>query len=72
MKWEELPGSSIQAPLSCSGHYVISHRIREFTVSFRPPREHHHVGTFNNLRAAKKAAEAHNTEELARRQPCLF
>lgn len=57
--WEYSPGSRIQAPLSSRWHYVISHRPDEFTLSYRPPNEHHHVGTFKTLQEAKDAAAEH-------------
>jgi hypothetical protein len=49
----------IQANLSSSGPYVISHRPEEFTLSYRPEGEHHNVGTFKDLKLAKAAAERH-------------
>jgi len=62
LKWKREPGSSIQAPISHGGdrhHYVISHRPEDHTVSFRPPGEHHHVGSYRTERAAKVAAQQH-------------
>lgn len=58
-RWKRNPGSKIQAPLSYKGHYVISHRENEHTVSYRPPGQHHHVGTYKTEEEAKKAADAH-------------
>lgn len=56
-KWKSDPGMpGIQAPLSFGGDFVISHRPQNFTVSYRPPGEHHHVGSFGTLRQAKAAA----------------
>jgi hypothetical protein len=40
------------------GDYVVSHRPQEHTVSFRPPGEHHHVGTFKTKAAATRAVNA--------------
>jgi DNA-binding transcriptional regulator YiaG len=64
--WEYNPGCKIQAPLSYWGHYVISHREREFNVSYRPPGEHHHVGEFETLEEAKSAAIEHDRKEMAK------
>lgn len=62
LKWKREPGSRIQAPISHGGrahHYVISHRPEEHTVSYRPPGEHHHVGSYRTERDAKAAADQH-------------
>lgn len=57
LKWKFAAGvPGIQADLSYAGDYVISHRREQFTVSFRPPGQHHHVGTFKTLALAKRAA----------------
>jgi len=60
-KWESDPGiPGVQAPLSFAKDYVISHRHKNFNVSFRPPGQHHHVGTYMTLAAAKRAAYEHD------------
>jgi hypothetical protein len=62
LKWKREPGSRVQAPISHGGkahHYVISHRPEEHTVSYRPPGQHHHVGSYRSERDAKAAAQAH-------------
>lgn len=56
--WKYHEGSEIQAPLSSWGDYVISHRSYH-TVSYRPPGQHHHVGTFDTAEEAKRAACEH-------------
>jgi len=56
-RWQKVPGSRIQAALSVCGDYVISHRTREYNVAHRPTGEHHHVGTYTTLKAAKSAAK---------------
>lgn len=57
--WEEIEGSKDCAPLSCSGHYVISHRFEWHTVSYRPPGQRHHVGSYATPELATDAAEEH-------------
>lgn len=63
LKWKREPGMpGIQAPISHGGKthdYVISHRHEDHTVSFRPPGEHHHVGSYRSEHDAKAAAEQH-------------
>lgn len=59
MEWEYIPGSNIQAPLSVSGDYVISHRSQQYTVSYRPPNTHVHIGTGRFLAEACELAEQH-------------
>jgi hypothetical protein len=57
LRWkfaEGIPG--VQAALSYADDYVISHRTEEYNVSYRPPGQHRHVGTFKTLPAAKRAA----------------
>jgi hypothetical protein len=56
--WTTIPGTEVVATLSCWKHYVISHRS-DFTVSYRPPNQHHHVGTYPTLEKAKEEAEKH-------------
>jgi len=66
MRWKRDPGiPNVQAPLS-HGHgvspphdYVISHRLNQHTVSYRPPGHHEHVGTYETEKEAKAAAAAH-------------
>ena len=66
LKWKKERGSKNQAPLS-HGHglrpphdYVISHRSEDHTVSYRPPGQHHHVGSYASEQDAKAAAQAHS------------
>ena len=59
LSWRHIPGDAISADLSCAGPYVISHRPREHTVSYRPPREHHPLGVFATEDEAKNAAQRH-------------
>ncbi len=66
LTWTRRPGTirggrAISAPISYGDthHYVISHRPDEHTVSYRPPGQHHHVGTYKTAREAKAAAEQH-------------
>ena len=50
--WKHNPGCAIQAPISWRNDYVIPHRGDEgdggqgHNVSYRPPRQHHHVGRY--------------------------
>ena len=60
MKWKLRKGTKICCPLSFVGNYVISHRPGLYTISYRPPGHHIHVGTRNNLKAAKQLAELHS------------
>ncbi|HSX22545.1 MAG TPA: hypothetical protein VLE97_07215 [Gaiellaceae bacterium] len=71
LRWKREPGSKNQAPLS-HGHgvrpphdYVISHRPEDHTVSYRPPGQHHHVGSYKSERDAKAAAEEHAKSGIA-------
>jgi len=57
--WEQIDGDEIQADLSVAGDYVISHRVKRYTVSYRPEGEHVHVGTYPSLRRAKVEAQKH-------------
>lgn len=58
--WEFCKGPKIQADLSLKGDYVIAHFSHDyFDVSYRPTGEHHAVGNFKTLKAAKKAADKH-------------
>jgi len=63
LTWKREPGMpGIQAPISHGGdahHYVISHRTDDHTVSYRPPGEHHHVGSYKTEAEAKVAATQH-------------
>ncbi len=62
LTWKRRSGTpGISAPISYGEkhHYVISHRPEDHTVSYRPPGEHHHVGSYSTERAAKAAAEQH-------------
>lgn len=58
-KWRSRRGDKIMTPLSYLGDYTISHRPRDFTLSFRPTGEHHHVGSYPSLARAKAAAVSH-------------
>jgi hypothetical protein len=51
----------VVAPISYGDahHYVISHRTGDHTVSYRPPGQHHHVGSYKTERDAKAAAQQH-------------
>lgn len=60
IEWQFIEGSKKQAALSCWKHYVISHRPECYTVSYRPPNEHHHVGQYPTLEEAKLQAEDHD------------
>lgn len=60
LRWKRYAGSEIQAPLICAGDYVISCRPQQYTVSYRPPGQHHHVGTFVDENAAKLEACIHH------------
>lgn len=62
LSWKKEPGSAVQAPISHGGSahdYVISHRRDQHTVSYRPPGQHQHVGSYTTERAAKAAAAQH-------------
>lgn len=64
LKWKRYPatrvgGQAVQAPLVCAGDYVISCRPQQYSCSYRPEGEHHHVAQCTTLAAAKKAAQAH-------------
>jgi hypothetical protein len=61
VKWKHTKGDAISAPLSYTidNHYVISHRSRQHTISYRPPGEHHHVSTWTTKAASIRAAEQH-------------
>ncbi len=63
MKWKHTAGDPISAALSYTSpgedHYVVSHRKRQHTVSFRPPGKHEHVATCTSARKARNAAESH-------------
>jgi hypothetical protein len=63
--WVEIPGDDINATLSVSGDYVISHRTDAFNASYRPPHQHHHVGTRTTLEEAKQLAESHAAQRKA-------
>ena len=59
-RWKRYPGiPNVQAPLSGWGHYTISHRQNNHTVSYRPPGHHVHVGSFPTEAKAKNAAHYH-------------
>ena len=63
--WSHSEGCQIQAPISWFGHYTISHRGdveaggQGHNLSYRPPREHHHVGRYATAREAFEAARRH-------------
>lgn len=60
MRWKRYAGTpGVQAPLSCSGDYVISHRTNQHTVSYRPKGKHVHVAQCETEREAKRAAREH-------------
>ena len=74
MVWKKRRGTKNMAPISYSGPYVITHRSqhvlgptydspskveRSFNLHYRPSGEHHYLGTFETLRAAKRAAREH-------------
>jgi hypothetical protein len=59
LHWNRIAGDGGSADLSRAGPYVISHRPSEHTVSYRPPGEHSHIGTFATEAEAKSAAERH-------------
>jgi hypothetical protein len=68
LEWTAYPGvKGLQAPLSSSGHYVISHRPGEHNVSYRPPGQHVHVGTGKTKAEAKRLAEAHAQARFEKR-----
>jgi hypothetical protein len=67
VRWKRHPGSAIQAPLSGWGHYVISHRPQNHTVSYRPRGHHVHVGSFTTETLAKRAAREHAKLSSAKR-----
>lgn len=56
-EWKEHKGSKIQAALSVLGDYVISHRPNNYNVSFRPPNQHKHIGSYPTLAKAKEVVE---------------
>lgn len=61
LRWKRAEGiPGVQAPLSFAGHYTISHRAGEHNVSYRPPGEHHHVGTYKSAAIARAAASFHH------------
>lgn len=64
MRWKFYKGSKVQADLSGSGDYTISHRPGEFNASYRPTGEHHHVGTYGTLAEAKKGCESYENRRL--------
>lgn len=63
LSWEHVPRTDVCAALSWTpegaDHYVVSHRCREHTVSWRPPGQHVHVSTWTTKAAALRAAQAH-------------
>lgn len=60
-RWKLNKGQrGVQAPVSFAKHYAVSHRPGEHTVSYRPPGQHHHVGTYKTKAAALRAAEKHH------------
>lgn len=63
MEWLHRDGDAVQAPISYSGGYVVSHRLNRHILSYRPPNEHHHVGVFETAADAYIAAEAHHLAE---------
>ncbi len=68
-KWKEDPGSpGIQAPLSFTGDYVVSHRPGHHTVSYRPPGQHHYVGSYSTKDEAIAAAEQHAVTHKPKKQ----
>lgn len=66
MEWLHRDGDAVQAPISYSGDYVVSHRLNRHILSHRPPNEHHRVGVFETAADAYIAAEAHH---LAKTNP---
>lgn len=73
LEWKFIQANSNTAPLSVAGPYVISHRwnivptqgyetrkVLYFTLSYRPPNEHHHIDNFDTLESAKDAAQNHS------------
>ncbi len=59
INWLYIPGNKNQAPLYYFDCYVISERLKSFTLSYRPPGEHNPLGTFETLEQAKCVAEEH-------------
>jgi hypothetical protein len=73
LRWKKEPGTpGVQAPISHGGKehdYVISHRLNQHTVSYRPLGRHEHVGSFTTERKAKAAAATHAREQASRSSP---
>ena len=60
MKWRANGGiQDVQAPLLCSGPYVISCRGQGCVLSYRPPRRHIPLGHYESATEAQDAAEKH-------------
>ncbi|CAK9251228.1 unnamed protein product [Sphagnum jensenii] len=60
LNWKFIKGDRISAHLSVYGHYVISHRPAEFIICYRPPYEHHNLGTFKTFEEAQAVGEKHS------------
>lgn len=60
--WIEISETEQCTALSVCGDYVISHRINQFVVSYRPLGKHIPVGTAKTLEKAKQIATHHANE----------
>ncbi len=60
LQWDTIPASRNVCELSVASPYVISHRTRCFTCSYRPPGKHVHVAQCETLEQAKQAAQLHH------------
>lgn len=74
LRWKHAPGDGVVAPLSWTpegeDHYVVSHRSRRHTVSWRPHAgtangRHVHVGVWTSKRSALLGAKFHCEERHA-------
>lgn len=74
MRWKfhegaKVNGRQVQADLSGSGDYVISHRPGDFNASYRPTGQHHHVGSWPTLVLAKKGCEEYERKRTKAEVP---
>ncbi len=67
--WEYREADKHTSALSYWKDYVISHRPGNFTLSFRPPDTHKHLGNFPSLEEAKRVAEEHASKNVTAAGP---
>jgi hypothetical protein len=58
-QWEHHPETKTTCGLSACGSYIISHRPKLFTASYRPANTHQHIAQTETLEEAMRACEAH-------------